>query len=285
MEKFEFVPCPLCKKTAEKFLFERDGFRIVECTNCQLVYINPRLKFSVLEELYNDNKISPEHYYEANIPQDTINFTKRMKLITKHHPTPGKLLDIGCNIGTLMNVAREKGWKTTGVEFNRSAAAFGRKRFGLKILEKDFMKSKFPKESFDVVVMNDVIEHVIDPVKTLHEVNRILKKGGLLFMTTPNIGTFVAKASGKNWLHIKPNEHLLFFTPKTIKELCNTAGFRMTHWQSIGRVRSLETILQKSQTYSKLPYMLSKIIPLKLKEKISINVNPGDEMAVFAVKD
>ena len=284
MENLEKIKCPLCGAEKEKFLFERDGFRVVKCLDCDLVYLNPRLTLEALTKLYNEGEISPEKYYEMNIPQDTSNFKKRLQLIMKHHPTPGKMLDIGCNIGTLMHVAQEKGWETTGVEFNTKAAAFGREKFGLEIIDKDFMETKLPEDHFDVVSMNDVIEHVIDPIMTLEEVNRIMKRGGLLFMTTPNIGALMAKISGKKWLHIKPNEHLTYFTPQTIKKLVEKTGFEMKGWQTIGRIRNLETIMQKTQTYSKIPYAVSKIIPMKLKESINIPINPMDEMAVFAVK-
>ena len=284
MEKTESIRCPLCNSTNEKYLFSKDGFRVVKCNKCELVYINPRLKPDVLEELYNTNEISPESYYEKNISQDFKNFTRRLKLIQKYRKKPGKLLDIGCNIGTLMKVAEENGWETVGVEFNKSAAAFGRKRFGLKILDRDFMKIKFKPSSFDVVVMNDVIEHVTNPVATLKEVRRILKKGGVLFMSTPNIDAFLPKITRSIWLHLKPNEHLIFFTPKTIKVLLDKTGFEMKEWQSIGRVRSLETMLFKSQSYSKIPYTMSKIIPVKIKESLSFYIDPRDEMAVFSVK-
>ncbi|TAL55848.1 MAG: class I SAM-dependent methyltransferase [Nanoarchaeota archaeon] len=285
MEKLESIKCPLCGSKDEKFLFSRDGFNVVQCRRCELVYINPRLKSNVLEELYNTNEISPEQYYEANIPQDTKNFKRRLKLISKYHPGIGKILDIGCNIGTLLKVAKDQGWDTAGVEFNKSAAAFGRKRFGVEIQDKDFMKIKFSPNSFDVVVMNDVIEHVTNPVETLNEVRRILKKGGLLFMSTPNIGALLPKMTKSKWLHMKPNEHLTYFTPKTIKVLLDKTGFKMKGWQSIGRVRSLETMLIKSQSYSKLPYAVSKVMPRKIRESISFYIDPRDEMAVFAVKE
>ncbi|MEK6967027.1 MAG: class I SAM-dependent methyltransferase [Nanoarchaeota archaeon] len=285
MEKLESIKCPLCGSSDEKFLFSREGFKVVKCNKCELVYINPRLRPDVLEELYNTNEISPEPYYEKNIPQDFKNFRRRLNLIQKYHHKPGKLLDIGCNIGTFMKVAQDDGWETVGVEFNKSAAAFGRKKFGLEILDRDFMKVKFKPSSFDVVAMNDVIEHVTDPVATLIEVRRILKKGGLLFMTTPNIGALLPKITRSKWLHMKPNEHLSFFTPKTIKVLLGKTGFSMKVWQSIGRVRSLETMLFKSQSYSKIPYVVSKVVPVKIKENISFYIDPRDEMAVFAVKE
>lgn len=285
MEKLEKIKCALCGSYDEKFLFSRDGFNVVQCNKCELVYINPRLKLEVLEKLYNTNEISPEQYYEANIPQDLRNFKRRLKLIQKYHPNKGKMLDIGCNIGTLLKVAEDTGWETVGVEFNKSAAAFGRKRFGIKILDKDFMRIKFKPNSFDVVAMNDVIEHVTEPIATLNEVSRILKKGGLLFMSTPNIGALLPKMTRSKWLHLKPNEHLTYFTPKTIKVLLDKTGFSMKGWQSIGRVRSLETMLYKSQSYSKIPYTVSKVIPKNIRENISFYIDPRDEMAVFAVKE
>ncbi len=282
MENLEQISCPLCGSVREKFLYIHEGFKVVRCLECELVYINPRLSGKALEEMYNSNQISPQQYYEQNISQDIKHFGKRLAIIEKYK-TRGTLLDIGTNIGTMLKVAKDKGWDVRGVEFNKSAANFGKEHFDVPIEVRDFMRTRFDAQSFDVVTMNDVIEHVTDPVVTLMEVYRILKDGGILFMTTPNISALLAKLSKSKWLHLKPNEHLSYFTPKTMRLLLDKTGYSMERVQSIGRIRDIQTILDKTKTYGPLSSAIAKVLPKKIKQS-SIYVNPGDEMAVVARK-
>ena len=283
METLEAVKCPLCAGQDEQKLFDKDGFHVVRCKLCDLTYINPRLSPEALEDLYNSNEISPQHYYEEHISQDILHFKKRLAIIERYKKS-GSMLDIGTNIGTMLKVAKDAGWTVRGVEFNHDAVKFGNEHFGVNIEDRDFTKAKFDPESFDLITMNDVIEHVIDPVATLREVHNILKKDGILFMTTPNIGTLMAKLFGKSWLHLKPNEHLTYFSPKTMRTLLEKSGFEFNELRSIGHVRTLQTILEKGRAYSALPYKIGMMLPQKWREEYSFTINAGDEMAVVARK-
>ena len=284
METLEQINCPLCGANTTEKKFEKDGFNVVQCKKCELFYINPRLSPQALEDLYNNNEISPQQYYEQHISQDLLHFKKRLDIIERYKKG-GTILDIGTNIGTMLKVAKDAGWIVRGVEFNHDAVKYGNEHFGVNIEDRDFTKAQYEPESFDVVTMNDVIEHVIDPVATLKEVHRILKKDGILFMTTPNIGTLMAKLTGKSWLHLKPNEHLTYFAPKTMRTLLEKSGFDLAHLQSIGHVRTLETILEKGKAYTSIPYTIGSILPKKWRESFSFTINAGDEMAVVAKKN
>jgi 2-polyprenyl-3-methyl-5-hydroxy-6-metoxy-1,4-benzoquinol methylase len=283
MDSLEAVHCPLCGAVDEEKMYVKDGFNVVRCRQCALVYINPRLSPEALERLYNRNEISPQHYYEEHISQDIKHFGKRLEIIERFKKG-GTLLDIGTNIGTMLKVAKDKGWQVRGVEFNHKAVEFGNEHFGVNIEDRDFTKTKYDPESFDVVTMNDVIEHVIDPIATLKEIRTILKKDCILFMTTPNIGAFMARISGRHWLHLKPNEHLTYFTPSTMAALLEKSGFNMVHVQSVGHVRTLDTVLKKGRAYSRIPYVLGKLLPQKVKDGVSLYINSGDEMVVVAAK-
>src|SRR3989344_2594999 len=277
--QLEAVACPLCGARDDKKLYEKDGFNVVQCRACALVYINPRLSAIALEALYNANVISPQDYYQEHISQDLKHFSKRLAIIERYKKS-GSMLDIGTNVGTMLKVAKDKGWQVRGVEFNHEAVKFGNEHFGVNIEDRDFTKTKYEPASFDVVTMNDVIEHVTDPVTTLKEIHTILKKDGILFLTTPNIGALMARITKSHWLHLKPNEHLTYFSPHTIRVLLERAGFKLDHLQSIGHVRTLETVLKKGRAYTSIPDALFRVVPKKLKENISIHIDSGDEMAV-----
>lgn len=281
MNKYEYIKCGLCKLDDSKLLYTKNGFKIVKCRKCGLVYVNPRIKLDVLKKMYNKNVISPFPYYLKHRKEDEQTFRDRLSLIEKYRKK-GKLLDIGCSIGTFMKVAKKSGWDVYGIDINKKSIKYC-KKLGFNAEVKEIEKVKV--KNFDVVIMNDLLEHVADPLRTLKIANKLLKKDGLLFIATPNIDSFLSKISGKRWLHMKPDEHIYYFTPKTIQAMLKKAGFKVLEYGSLSRVRNLRTVIYKSQTYSKVPYKIIKTLGIyKLLNRISFNLNPFDEMGVIAKK-
>lgn len=92
--KYEQVKCNLCKLEKDNTIFTKEGFKIVKCSNCGLVYVNPRLKPDVLDEMYNKDEISPSTFYINNLRDDEKTFTKRLDMIEKYIKK-GSLLEIG----------------------------------------------------------------------------------------------------------------------------------------------------------------------------------------------
>ena len=277
------VNCILCNSKASKLLFRKNNLNIVKCPKCSLVYVNPRLSGSQLKELYNTNKISPMQYYLQNELEDAINFEKRLKVIGQY-AKKGSLLDIGCNIGTFMQVAESQGWKTIGIDINRSAVIYAKKK-GLNVFSSAIEHAKLKKSYFDVIMMNDVVEHLENPVEVLEKIKAWLKKDGILFIATPNIGSMIAKISGKNWLHVKPDEHIYYFSKKTISMLLGKAGFSTAKIMPLGRIRTADVILEKAKTYTSLPYSTIKQLGLMpLMRKVKLNINLHDEMGIIAKK-
>jgi 2-polyprenyl-3-methyl-5-hydroxy-6-metoxy-1,4-benzoquinol methylase len=282
MARLECVKCNLCKSDDAGLIYKKNRFNIVKCRRCGLVYVNPRIKPDTLKNMYNEGVISPFNYYVKHKKEDELTFRKRMVLIEKYRKK-GKLLDVGCSIGTFLDVAKKKGWDVYGIDINKRSIDYCRKKLGLNAEVKKLEEVK--EKNFDVIIMNDILEHVADPLKILKIANSILKNKGILFIATPNIGSFLSKLTGKRWLHLKPDEHIYYFTPKTIRALLEKAGFTVVSCKSLGRVRNLGTVAYKSQTYSKIPYKILKFLNIdKLLNKISFSLNPFDEMGIIAVK-
>jgi 2-polyprenyl-3-methyl-5-hydroxy-6-metoxy-1,4-benzoquinol methylase len=265
----------------EQSLFVKDGFTIVRCRACGLVYVNPRLTSAALEALYHGQEISPAAYYVRTERQDERSFDARMRLIERYRP-PGSLLDLGCGPGAFSAVARARGWRTVGLDVNPQSVAHCTSR-GLEAICDVFPSPALAGRSFDVVVMQDFIEHLPDPASALRAAAELLEPGGVLFITTPDIGSLMARASGRRWLHLKPNEHLLYFDRRTITSLLARAGFRVEYLRSIGRVRYLGVALEKLALIAELPSRIGKtLIPAAVADRVNLPINPGDEMAVVA---
>src|SRR5688572_25201799 len=121
------VACPLCEARDDAPVHQKDGFAIVRCRGCGLVYVNPRLPVGDLEQLYSDQVISPAAYYVRTEQQDERSFAARVALIERWRK-PGRLLDLGCGPGTFSVAARARGWMTVGLDINATSVAHCRAR-------------------------------------------------------------------------------------------------------------------------------------------------------------
>ena len=139
---------------------------------------------------------------------------------------PGKLLDIGCGNGERLARMRSIGWSVEGQDVDPKAVSFGRQKFNLKIHSEPLLSLVLPSESYDVIIMNHVIEHLLQPAAILKECHRLLRQGGRLVVVTPNADSFAHKYFGASWIGLDPPRHLHLFSLRTIEQLAALAGFR-----------------------------------------------------------
>ena len=243
--EWEEVACNLCGSSRNSPWVVKDGYRIVKCSDCNLIYVNPRPVAKAIQE----------HYDEAYFLRHSTGpmAQKRMKMyqieiedLSKLVPR-GRILDVGCGGGFLLNTLGNH-WEKYGVEVNPSAAEFARRHFGLKVTTGTFQEAHFPDEFFDVVEIRGVIEHLPDPKGVLLEAHRVLKKGGIVSINTPNIDSFVARLYKEKFGLVEPPVHIYYFSTKTISRMLEVTGFR---------------IVKKSFFYTKTPYASWKD-PLKI---------------------
>lgn len=138
----------------------------------------------------------------------------------------GKLLDVGCGKGRFLAAAREAGWDVRGVEFAPHLAAEARDRYGVDVRAGDFLE--VPLETpFDVVTMWHVLEHLPRPADAVARSWELLRPGGRLVVSVPNIESVQAVLSGASWFHLDLPRHLFHFTPRSLRRLVERHGFRV----------------------------------------------------------
>lgn len=159
-------------------------------------------------------------------------FMKRYKIIRPHFvkASRGKVLEIGCSNGTFLDIFRENGWETWGVEPSSNASAAKDK--GHHILKDSFENADLGKEKFDLIVMNHTLEHMDDPTAVLKKNYGILKTGGVMFVDAPNYGSLLAKIMGDKWPYLLPDEHKWQFTRESLVNVFKESGFKVLHWES-----------------------------------------------------
>jgi 2-polyprenyl-3-methyl-5-hydroxy-6-metoxy-1,4-benzoquinol methylase len=148
----------------------------------------------------------------------------RRKRVEKYKRN-GRILDIGCGRGVFLNVMKKNGWTVAGTEYDRNTAEFITKNFNIHVVTGNPMDWGFPPESFDVITMNHVLEHMPDPKIAIDECSRLLVKGGLLVVAVPNI-TSLQSSSGKHlWFHLDIPYHLYHFSEEGLASFLEKHSF------------------------------------------------------------
>ena len=134
-EHKKFRSCDLCGFESPRVIFIKNGFNLVQCLSCNLVYVgNPPSKVE-LEKLY-----SFDSGYRVRLRDNSAKFghdfriAKRKYELVKKFKKRGRILDIGCSVGFFLNVAKKNGWESFGIEISKNTAELARKRYGLNVL-------------------------------------------------------------------------------------------------------------------------------------------------------
>ena len=252
--KRAFLPCALCESAADlsgagdeddavkkaeavfKPALYCEGFLFVKCKNCGLVQRNPQPLKEEITLRYSktfgadylkyeiDNEASFFKLQELAL-KDAGFFDLEKKLfscVNDKNETPS-VLDIGCATGSVLERLRANGWRVTGVEISPSAE-YAVKTKGLDVRNLPLEDNKFPSNYFDVVLASHLIEHLNDPRGFLQETRRILKDGGYIFVTTPDISGFQSRLFGSRW-RSAIFDHLYLFSKRTLIKLLKKTGF------------------------------------------------------------
>ncbi|MFW6108225.1 MAG: class I SAM-dependent methyltransferase [bacterium] len=229
--------CPVCGSGSRRRLVTRRGFDVVRCAECRLVYVWPPPGREELEAVYS----AGGYHAEVDEAERRRTFAERLRWVEELAPRRGRVLDVGCSKGYFLEVARDEGWDAVGVDLNRNAVDAARAR-GLDVRLGDLAdwageaaaEPPLESASFDVITLFDLIEHTPEPRATLVACRRLLRPGGLLVITTPNIDGLVprvtywlfARTLGA-WDHPTPPGHLVQFSRRTLQQILEQTDFKI----------------------------------------------------------
>lgn len=229
---------------------------IVKCRNCNFVFTNPQYTPEEYQNIYKNIK-----NYKDTEKLSEKRFARLKAVVTRYCPK-GELLDLGCGDGQFMNLMKPD-FKCRGIEL-AGEERISRNRDD--IYHGNFQKivcSENPSwaSKFDVVTAWDFFEHVPELNDYLESILYILKKGGWLFCTIPNISSLTALLTGEKW-NCLLLEHLWYFSPKTFRAYVNNFGINLHETLPFPYHVDMGTILKRlHQTYRlPLPKTLPEII-------------------------
>jgi 2-polyprenyl-3-methyl-5-hydroxy-6-metoxy-1,4-benzoquinol methylase len=223
--------------SAAHYLFTKYGLRVERCHQCGLMYVNPRLRRDILWQRYADEYFQNEYLPQHGLYDEQRNydrFAPVLKSIENFRPKSGRLFEFGAAIGLFLAAARRAGWEVAGNELSQFAADYAWRTFGISIVPGAAETLDLPGAAYDAVTMFETIEHVRSPRLVLHQAAKILRPGGLLVLSTPNIGGLSYFFLRSRWWIVAPREHIFYFSPGTVRHALTEAGFRVARIDTSG---------------------------------------------------
>jgi SAM-dependent methyltransferase len=223
--------------------------------------------------------------YVADKPVLQRNFSRFIGVIRPHAPH-GRLFEIGCAYGFFLELA-QRYWDVEGVDISQEATTYARREIGLHVTCGDFLELPLEADAYDLVVMWDTIEHLCDPAAHLAKIRHILKPGGVLALTTGDVGSLAARIQGRGWRLYYPPHHLHYFSRRTLRSLLARQGLEMVTLQAVGFYRSFEMMLNRL-LFDRKPVWLQRLYRaarrLRLAGRRAVYLNLFDIMLVIARK-
>lgn len=234
------VPCPICGRTATKPERVIRGYALERCRGCGLVFANPQETATDLLGEYEDRG-DPEQliafYERVTTPERLAEYDRILDDLAALLPERGRLLDFGCGPGYFFERAQRHGWNAHGVEVGAWAALAAARR-GLRNFHAGLLANQpFRDGEFDVVTVQQVLEHLPAPRTTLAEIGRVLRPGGVLYANVPNYRTLSILLGRDDFELNYPMAHVNYFTPATLARLLTACGFDVLRTTSSGGLK------------------------------------------------
>lgn len=229
--------CPLCK--SGRFLnyteitdhaVSRENFILCKCSNCQLLFTNPRPSQVEIGPYYN----FPEYFSHEDkaknltqwVYQKVRDYSIRQKVkFIQQFKKKGKLLDYGCGTGEFLKAAKKQGWKIAGVEPNDKARLQANIKLNNKI--KTSIEELKKESTYDIITLFHVLEHIHDLRKISKNIINHLKSGGYLVIAVPNHESLDGKKYGKFWAGWDVPRHLYHFNSQAMENFKNEFGLEL----------------------------------------------------------
>lgn len=223
------VACALCGREAYTPLCWNDSLQIVRCLDCGLVFVNPQPTEGALQQYYSAQDFQEQYgwsdYFQLSPGRLRELWQRRFDEVRKRkNGSSVRLLDVGCGYGDFLYQVKQGGWQVYGFEFSPTVAQISRRKYGIPVEVGEIFDLQVPGNSFDVVTMWHVLEHVRDPFAVLMRCHELLALDGLLVLEVPNLN-FLVRKSYRYPLSV--TLHLYHFSAATLSALVQKAGFQV----------------------------------------------------------
>ena len=234
------ISCPFCEKTelsvfktVKDYTVSGESFTLSRCNSCGLIFTNPRPDKNSIGGYYQSEDYISHTNSKKGILNNTYQLVRKYSINKKYslirnfsgEDSTRSLLDIGCGTGEFLAYCKENGFKFIGIEPSESARKLAKENHDLAVFDLPELAA-IESETFDVITMWHVLEHVHDLNPTIQTVKRLLKPGGYYFVAVPNPESFDAGKYGSQWAAFDVPRHLFHFAPATMKKIMIASGLQ-----------------------------------------------------------
>jgi 2-polyprenyl-3-methyl-5-hydroxy-6-metoxy-1,4-benzoquinol methylase len=207
------------------------AFELRKCERCELVYVDPRLSDDDLARLYDEDFYFSTGWSYETLASWVIEFIQtRRRHRVERHVRRGRLLDIGSGDGSFVHHMARHQWEATGIDFSPAALEFAHRfRSGGRFLQGSLEDYDAPSDSLDLITLWQVLEHIGGPRPLLRRCYDLLRRGGMLVASVPNIEGLSSRLTGERWWGLDVPRHLVHYSPTTLTRSLEQAGFRVIH--------------------------------------------------------
>lgn len=243
-----FSTCPLCGSTELHEVKEYSHQHLVKCGNCSFVFSRKIPSDSELTYVYNTYFL-----IQPGVSPITIKRYHEMLDYFESFRKNNNIIDVGCGDGYFLDEAKKRGWNVFGTEYMDSKVEFCRQK-GINMAQGILNPGNYTPGFFDVIVSIEVIEHINNATEEIKNFNTILRKGGIVYLTTPHYNSLSRHVFHGKWNVISYPSHLSFYTKKPLRKLFESSGFSLMRFATTGlSISQAKLSLGKSNGQNKNP--------------------------------
>jgi SAM-dependent methyltransferase len=217
---------------------------LVRCDACGMIYYPRCLSPDEVTRLYAEDYFKGQEYFDylADRAVHEANFRARVQQLARWLPPGKRVFEIGCSYGLFLHVARDR-WQVAGCDVAAEPCRHARDVLGLDVRAGDFTELPLRRGEVDAFCLWDTIEHLNDPARDLAWMAELLEPGGLLALTTGDIGSRLARWRGPRWRQLHPPTHVWYYSRETMRLMLERFGFEVVEFRHIGLARSVGQVV------------------------------------------
>ncbi|MFA6665132.1 MAG: class I SAM-dependent methyltransferase [Armatimonadota bacterium] len=267
------MTCPICGSDSWSIVAQTSDFGLSQCINKCIIRTLPMPLYEPeTDNTGNSETVTVMENVYSDPADGHFRLARELLCLAGRFKPGGRLLDIGCGMGHLLKLAQEIGYDITGIDPTNSSTKYAQQIFGLNPLIGFFPDERLGLETFDIITMNHVLEHLPDPNFVLNAAIHLLKDSGVLAIASPDYNGLMRRLRRTKWEGIRPCEHVWQLTSNSIANLLLKNG--------------LEIAAKKNTTlqYNTSVGSLFRRLALKTAIGVAGPLNLGDNAIVIAQK-